>query len=324
MKSVIIAGGKGSRTGGLSQNEPKHILPVLNKPLIDYHIDNLSNHYPIRFAYSPNNKSFFDVYLTNRFPNLLDNGSLRPHNDTVLKGPLYPLFELLHDYKEEKQDILALTGDMFCNINIEEVIKFHKEQNWPMTLVATRTYPSPKACSFNVGGNGLLKGFRRLEGISGDKDLINLGLYVANTDLLNIINLDLESYKEDVIFKKLIEEKALGVYVLEDNAVNINTPYNLLCANLSQLDSNVFYGNNCNFLKKSNMTNVVVGNNTTIKEHCTLRNVVIMDDCIVESNSQLENVIIAKGTKVSADTNLNNSIIYPNQLIEDMEIFYDF
>ena len=175
-RSLIIAGGKGSRFGGLTTTRPKHVVPVLGIPLVDHHIQALEGVSPIRFSYSGFNQDFLDRYFEENHAERIKEGSLIPQLDLEMKGPLFPLVELVAERhaKKEEGDVIALTGDMFGHVDLAELTQFHQQQGRPITLVATRTFPAPKACVFDVNGNNALDGFRRLEGVSAEEDLINL------------------------------------------------------------------------------------------------------------------------------------------------------
>ncbi|MBS3056773.1 MAG: NDP-sugar synthase [Candidatus Aenigmarchaeota archaeon] len=341
-QSVIIAGGKGTRLGKFSDYQPKHILPVLNSPLIDYHIESLIERYaPIRFSYSTSNKDFFDNYFL-KFKELFEQNLLQPKTDTVMKGPIYPLIELLYDLEtnDDFEDcIIGITGDMFGDIDIEEVREFHEKQGRHITLVATRTYPTSKACVFDVNDDNSLRGFRRLDSISTENDLINLGLYVAGPGLLKIIGTDLESYKEDFIFDILAQEGALTVYVNDEKAVNINTPYNLLCANMGALkrlckkhfqeacidkENVVLYGTGTQTDQDAIIRNSVLGNYVIINKRVKMKNVVVMDGCEIGRESELNNVILGKNSTVQPESKLENCVVHSDGSIKSMEIYYEF
>ena len=42
MKAVILCGGEGTRMRPLSYSRPKHLIPVANRPVLDWIIDDLS------------------------------------------------------------------------------------------------------------------------------------------------------------------------------------------------------------------------------------------------------------------------------------------
>jgi len=327
-KSIIIAGGKGIRLRDLCDYEPKHILPIANKPLVEYHIDELENYSPVRFSYSKHNKEFWDTYFSekpSRYSHLI------PKLDTTLKGPLYPLLELLTEH--DKNDyIIGITGDAFGIFDLEDMIKFHLSLGRPITIGMSRTYPSPKACVFDVDEKKkTIKGMYRENGVSKREDLINIGVYIASPELLKEIPLDLCSYKEDSIFPLFIKKGIASAYVLREKAVNVNTPYQYFCANMHALQiftdkknskrRQYIIGDGTNIDNLDNIYNTVIGKKVTIGRNVKLRNVIVMDGSIVE-DTDLENTIIKKG--VECRNVKGKNIIIGKDYIKEFEVFEEF
>ena len=231
-RAVIIAGGKGSRQGKLGEDMPKHLFRVLNKPLIEYHMDLFKDIGGSRLAASADNIGSFEHFKHTR-------EDVDVYVDDVLKGPLYPFVEMCHNMHDGDTLIYGATGDMFGEIDLEAVSHFHRSRGRPMTLVATRTFPTMNAACFTVNQEDGLEDMVRKEGVSQKDDLINLGFYVADKRLCDHLDLKGDTYKEGTIFRHLAERDALSVFVLPPRGVNINRPYNLLCANLLALERRV-------------------------------------------------------------------------------------
>lgn len=344
--SVIIAGGKSKRLLQLAQNEPKHVLPIMNVPLINYHIKKLQPYGLIRFSYSVYNKDFFDYYFLNSSDALYS--SLECHLDSTLKGPIYPIVELLEYAKKlyDDTDKIGITGDMFGHFDIDEILHHHKKYKRPITIVMARSYPSPRAGIFSIDEeSSLITGFHRIESISSSTDLINLGLYIASPSLLDVIGPDLCSYKEDDIFKILIEKKAATAYILnEGNNVNINTPYQFLCANLGELlrickkpsffyipkgneldiPNRILFGKDSTVERSASIRNTIIGDGVEVGENVILNNVVLLSGAKVEYGSHLENTVVGKKAIVRKGTHINNAVITGDNHCKPMEIYYHF
>jgi NDP-sugar pyrophosphorylase family protein len=263
--TIIIAGGKGTRQGRLSNGKPKHILPVMNKPLIDYHIENLTPFDSIFLSYSEFSESFFKEYLQ-KYPNV--KGRL----DAVMKGSLYPAIELSYECDDT---VIAIAGDMFARLDLQNIVEYHKSQNCPFTLVATKTFPTANACVFDVGCENNLLGMTRLENAtSAEDDLINLGCYVIDSRIMDFLTLEEPIYKEDYIFR----------------------PYNLLCANLNELGSESKIGSGSHIDGDSVIENSVIGNNVIVKGS-KISNAVVMDGSYIE-DSKIEYAIIQDNSTI--------------------------
>tara|TARA_Y100000310_G_C20682599_1_gene816857 strand:+ start:1757 stop:2809 length:1053 start_codon:yes stop_codon:yes gene_type:complete len=335
-QSIIIAGGKGSRFGKLSAKKPKHTLPVVGTPLIDYHVDLLGEQRPTRFAYSEHNREFLDDYFK-KFAGLISSGLLIPHLDTAMKGPIYPLVELLTD-RPSTGNVVGIAGDMFGHVDVDDVLEFHNRKGRPMTLVAVRTYPTMSACVFDVDEDDGLRAIHRNVGISLEDDLINLGVYVADSDLLTKLATDLDSYKEDSVFTTLAEQDSLSVYVLDGRAVNINTPYNLLCANLGELerlcdytgelpdhvkfdsDSASLLLQGSNIDPSTKLKRTVIGRNASGAKNGSIENSVVMDDVELGERVDIEYCILQNNASIPPESTIRSSIVYSDGTIEPMVI----
>jgi len=334
---VIIAGGKGSRQGKLSDSKPKHVLPVLNRPLIEYQVDALSGTADVEVSYSKHNREYFDTYFEDRDDVDLDL-------DEELKGPLLPLFERADGADE---DVVAMTGDAYSFEQMEDVLAYHESHDRPLTIGLTRSYPSPKACVFQED-DGVLQGFYREEGTSDQEDLINLGMYVASPEAAEKLDMDRDSFKEDDIFPALFEDGDAAAYVMADTNVNINTPYHLLAANIDALekvsedraptqvkdtvlDGNELYDQARVMVSEdaavaddpTQYGNTVIGDDVTVGEDVSMENTVIDEGAYIEPGADLENVVVGHDAYVEAGE-YEDTVIVNDGETQPIDMQYDF
>lgn len=317
-ESVIIAGGKGSRQGILSDEKPKHVLPVLNVPVIEYQLASVPDDEPA-ISYSEHNDDFMEEYFEDRSAEL--------EEDTRLDGPLFPLFEAAHAAHEAGEDgpVTAMTGDAYTGEDFEDLLEHHNESDQAVTIGLTSSYPSPKACVFHVGDDDVLTGFHREDGSSDMDDLINLGMYVADPEIAELIDLDRDSFKEDDVFPELFDAGEASAYVLEDNNVNINTPYHLIAANMNALEryesgdlQDQIYEQVQEHNSYDAASNSLVHEDAEVGE-ATYENAVIGEDAVVADGAELRNVIVQDGASIGADAHLEDAVVGEDTTVEEGE-----
>lgn len=137
MKTVIMAGGKGTRISSVASDIPKPMIRIGEKPVLEHEIECLRE------------QGFFDIIITvshlgNSIMDYFGDGSkLSPVTNRpfgvkiryfVEKEPLGnagALFKLKDDLKE---DFLLLNADAMFHVNFKRFVAFHKEHQGLVTL----------------------------------------------------------------------------------------------------------------------------------------------------------------------------------------------
>ncbi|MBC7744361.1 MAG: nucleotidyltransferase family protein [Flavobacterium sp.] len=129
--ALIMAGGRGERLRPLTDFQPKPMLKIGEKPIIEHNIDRLI-FYGIKDI-------FISVkYLKEQIINYLGDGSSKGINihyieETEALGTLGAL-SLIDEVNYE--DILIMNSDILTNIDIEDFYRFFKEHNASMALAS--------------------------------------------------------------------------------------------------------------------------------------------------------------------------------------------
>ena len=200
---VIMAGGKGTRLEPFTNILPKPLVPINEKPIIEHIIEKFVDNKVSKFFISLNYKSrvlkaFFQEMKPRLNLSFIDEpkplgtaGAL-----SFLKGKI-------------KKPFLVTNCDTIININIDDLYNFHISHNNDLTLVASaKEYIIPYGtCSLSK------KGYLRkiLEKPKFDF-LVNIGLYVVNPSLLNIIPKKKLYNMTDLIRDLIKRNKQVGVY----------------------------------------------------------------------------------------------------------------
>jgi len=204
-KAVILAGGKGTRMRPFTYEMPKPMIPVRGKPLLQ-HIIELLRKYEIRDIILSTG------YMGDKIKEYFGNGSKfgvdlsyrEEKHETGTAGSLNLMKNLLNG------TFLMFNGDILANIDLHDLIAFHRENNALATIALT---PVKDPSRFGVAR---LKGSKILEFIEKPKatirsKLINAGVYVLEPEVIGYIPKGKAMMETDV-FPKLAEEGRLYGY----------------------------------------------------------------------------------------------------------------
>lgn len=198
--TIILCGGIGTRLKEETEFKPKPMVKIGEKPLL-WHIMKIYSHYGfndfvialgykgemIKEYFSNNNDDNFNLTM-------VDTGQESLTGERVRR---------LKEYI--KDDIFMLTyGDGVADINIKELLEFHKKQNTLATI--TGVHPRHKYGLLKIDGNNLVEEFYQKPILA---DLVSGGFMVLSKKVFDYIKKD--SMIEDV-FLPLIQKKQLSVY----------------------------------------------------------------------------------------------------------------
>ncbi len=177
--AVIMAGGKGTRLRPLTENTPKPLLKVGDKPIIEYNIDRLAHIGVTNLHISIN-------YLGEQLESYFGDGSKKNLNIKYLKEdkPLGTIGSILLVDEFEHDDIFVMNSDLLTNIDFADFYKSYKESGADMAVAATSYHVNiPYAVLETDGQNGV----RSLKEKPRYTYFSNAGIYIMKKSLLNMI-----------------------------------------------------------------------------------------------------------------------------------------
>lgn len=134
IEALLMAGGEGKRLRPLTENTPKPLLKIGDKPIIEYNIDRLAR-VGVKNLYLSIN------YLGEQLEIYFGSGEGKNLNIKYVKEdkPLGTIGSILLIEKFEHDDVLVMNSDLLTNIDFTDFYKTFKANNADM-LVATTTY----------------------------------------------------------------------------------------------------------------------------------------------------------------------------------------
>ena len=209
MKVVILAGGLGTRISEETHLKPKPMIEIGGRPIL-WHIMKMYSHYGVNdFIVCCGYKGYLiKEYFANYFLHMSDvtfdmtNNSMQVHSgkaepwrvtlvdtgeETMTGGRLKRVLPYIKD-----EDAFCMTyGDGVSDLNITELVAFHKSHGGSATVTAT--LPPGRFGALEINGDKV-NGFK--EKPKGDGAMINGGFFVLSPKVLDLIEGDKTTWEQ--------------------------------------------------------------------------------------------------------------------------------
>lgn len=212
MKAIILAGGLGTRLSEETHIKPKPMIEIGGKPILWHIMKNFSfygiNQFIICCGYKGYViKEFFSNYFLHTSDvtfHMDEDNRMEIHlrRNESWKVTLVDTGELTQTGGRLARVRSFLDEDSFCftygdgvsNINIQDLIKYHKNQGRLATLSAVQ--PPGRYGSLCLEGNSVNQFTEKAD---GDNAWVNGGFFVLEPEVINRVKGDLTSWESDVL-----------------------------------------------------------------------------------------------------------------------------
>jgi mannose-1-phosphate guanylyltransferase len=206
-KALILAGGMGERLKPITNEIPKPMLPLHDKPILEHGLD-LFKKYGIK-----------DIilcvgYKADKIKEYFGNGKKFGVNITYVEEekPLGTAGPIKLAREQINGTFITCNADELKNIDLMDMYLFHKENKAVVTIALT-TVEDPSAYGVaKLQGNKILEFIEKPKKEEAPSNLINAGLYIMEPEVINYIP-DGKSMSEKDIFPKLAKEGKLYGYI---------------------------------------------------------------------------------------------------------------
>ena len=324
---MLLAGGQGSRLGGLTQKRAKPAVSFCGKyRIIDFTLSNCThsniNTVGVLIQYKP--------LLLNSYIGLgsawdLDNPFGGVHilppffgekEGTWYNGTanaVYQNYEFIDFYEPEY--VIILSGDHVYRMDYAQMLKFHKEKNSEITI-ATIKVPREEASRFGiltVDEEERITKFTEKPALP-DSDLASMGVYIFNWSTLKAALIadagDFQSendFGKNIIPQQLSQGKRVYAYQFYGYWRDVGTIESYYYANMESLSEghflNIFDPKFRIFSNEDILPPHFVGSTAKIE------NSLVCNGCIV--HGEVSNSILAPGVYVGKGVQIKDSILLP-------------
>ncbi len=316
-----MGGGQGSRLRPLTCNLPKPLVPVCNKPVMEYTVELLKRH-------GVNTLLVTLHYLADEITSYFGHGA-----DWGLKM-LYSIedeplgtagsVKKVEEYLTES--FLVISGDALTDFDLTEAVDFHREKKAAATIVLTRVDNPLKFGMVITDSESRVERF--LEKPSWGEvfsDTINTGIYVLEPSVLQMMEPGKQvDFSKDLFPRMLEEGMPIYGYVTEGYWCDIGSLEQYHQANRDvlmgrvnhsppgeQIRDGVWVGKETRIHPGAHVESpVVIGSNCRIRENSrVLEGTVVGDNCIVEEGATLHRDILWDNTFIGRNVRSQGATI---------------
>lgn len=334
-RAIILAGGEGTRLGVLTAKRTKPAVPFAGKyRIIDFPLSNCVN------------SNIFDLMIIAQY---------RPHSliEHIGAGGPWDLnrdftggIRIYTPYKARSSDwfvgtadavqqnfsfikrgdpdlILILSGDHVYSMNYEPLIHFHMENQSDLTMAVIQV-PLEEASRFGIVGvdeNWRVTSFTE-KPINPASNLVNMGVYVFNRDLLNRVLWDdhenqasNHDFGRNIIPGLVNSGGRVFAYPYAGYWVDVGTTASYWQAHMDMLQNPPPMNlNNRSWIihtRTEERPPVLISKTAYVEDS------LICDGCVIEPGARVTRSILSPGVVVRSGTNVCESIILTDCVLEE-------
>jgi NDP-sugar pyrophosphorylase family protein len=222
---IIMAGGVGKRLRPFTDNCPKPMLMVHNKPIIEHIILNAKSEGFKKFIISIN-------YLGTMIEEYFGKGENLDVEIAYIKEkkPLGTSGALGLIHGKLNKDFIVTNGDVISNINYGDVLDFHCKKSSIATMAVRQHELHNPYGVVQLDGENII-GFEEKPVARSN---INAGIYALSPKALDFIEKDVFTDMPSLFENLRLQKKPIKAYFTHENWIDIGRPKDLNEANLKK------------------------------------------------------------------------------------------
>lgn len=331
MKAVVMAGGFGTRIQPLTSSVPKPMIPVFNKPMMEYIVLSLKKagikEIAILLYFKPDiiKKHFGDGSALG-----VKIQYFTPDDDYGTAGAVKKAEKFLDER------FIVVSGDLVTDFKIPEIIGYHEAKSSKATITLTSVADPLQFGVVITDGEGKIVRFLEKPGWGEVfSDTINTGIYVFEPEILSYIpeNKPFDFSKD--LFPSIMASgtpiygfNAKGYWRDVGNPDSYRSSLQEITQGLVKLDFEgqkqefdtgiLYHGKNLKMDKSAKVTGLVVtGDDCVIGENVQISDSCMGNGCSIGDNSNIDKCIFWNDVTIGDKSKMKNAVLCDHVLIGD-------
>lgn len=303
MRSIILAAGFGTRLLPLTEEKPKGIIPILNRPVLEILLEKMKlsgfSHIGINLHYLPDMVK--ETVSNAKIPGVTAEWHYEPvimNTGAGLAG--------FREFIGEQEDFVVYNCDILTDMDLSSAFTHHKNTGAAATLVLIDNPPKNTVLMDSHHNIIDIGGIRGIKAGDGDKLLYGGGIFIYNRKIFDYLPAPEKPYPLIPHIIKLLEEKpgSVKAYV---------PPYPVYWRDMGCLTS--YLDIHRELLEKRNIQGIT-GKNCNIPSSLILSGFYCIGDNVEAiGRSSLKNCIVWENSRIEAGTLLENAVITPSNIV---------
>jgi mannose-1-phosphate guanylyltransferase / phosphomannomutase len=343
LKAVVMAGGEGTRLRPITSNQPKPMVPILNKPVMEYILELLRGHGIDDIVVT---LQFLPQLIKNYFGKGLDlNLNL---NYSVEESPLGTAGSVKKAEAYLKGDtFVVISGDALTDFDLTYLVNEHRSKG-AMATIALKSVENPLEFGVIIADeSGRIERF--LEKPSWGQvfsDTVNTGIYVLEPEVFDYIDPDEPiDFSKDIFPKLLADGQAIYGCPMEGYWCDIGNYEQYIQSHLDILDGrtrisppgvlmgdDVWVGSGADIDYGVEITGPavigqhakvelgaeireysVIGNNVVVKSGARCKRSIVWNNSYIGPRSSLEGCVVGKNCDIRAGAKVDQGVVIGNE-----------
>ena len=218
MKAMILAAGKGTRVRPITHTIPKPMIPILQKPVMEFLLELLREHGFTEVMVNVSHLAEeienyfrdgqrFGVEIAYSFEGRIEDGELI--GDAL--GSAGGLKKIQNFQRFFDDTFVVLCGDALIDLDLSEAVRRHREKGALASLI-TKRVPREQVSSYGVvvtDDDGRVRSFQEKPDVAdAASDMINTGIYIFQPEVLDYVPSGVPFDIGSDLFPKLVESGA--------------------------------------------------------------------------------------------------------------------
>ena len=346
-----MAGGEGTRLRPMTANQPKPLLPVVNRPIMEHVLRLLKRH---GLSETVVTVQFLAALIRNYFGDGEELGmSLQYATEEMPLGTAGSVKNAEAALRDDR--FLVISGDALTDIDLTDMVNFHKK-NGALVTIGLKRVPNPLEFGIIiVDDDGRVQRF--LEKPTWGQvfsDTANTGIYVMEPEVLDHVTEGTSVDWSGDVFPKLLAEGApLYGYIADGYWEDVGTHESYLKAQADMLSGKIdvevdgfevspgvwiaegaevdpeailkgplYIGDYAKVEAGAELREyTVLGSNVVVKEGAFLHRAVIHDNVFIGPSTNLRGCVIGKNTDVMAGARIEEGAIVGDECVIEAEAY---
>jgi mannose-1-phosphate guanylyltransferase len=311
MRAIVLVGGEGTRLRPLTWRTPKPLVPVLNRPLLEYMLRQLASHgvTSVRLAMTARSARVEQAFGTGAELSLdLDY----VYEDTPL-GSGGAIAQAAAGWDEP---FLVCNGDIVTDLDISAMIESHRARDGVLSIALHEVEdPSPFGVVALGEQDRITRFVEKPSREEAPSRLINAGVWLFEPALLREMDATAFNRVEDGLFPTLAAagRRILGFHQPGAYWIDVGNPRSYLRVNVDLLarmgGSRTACAEGASIAPSARVTTAALGAGTAVEAGAQVADSVLWDGVRVGAGATVRRSVLASGVVVGARATVEDAVV---------------